>query len=1379
VTSTDGISWGTTSTISTYESGSGPEYDFAYNEYGNYFGVVYEVYAIGTDDTLYSAYTTSSDGITWSATSSVYSDNTEGQLMHLSYADSIDLTVVGITVPDGDYFDLKTYISTNGGTSWSNSTVVNDSNAGWVGGLDINADGTKIGMLLLDGSDNDATTTTQYDLKYTSSTDFGSNWNTTPETVVEDITHEGYFNYSSRFAFDGNGNPGFMYYDISDKYCAGGWDGSEGEWTGACSVTSSLVYYNNTGTWASSTVDDSIVFALADGEEAFGDPFDLIYVDTDKPVITFVGDNEEIYLYTNTSTAKLSLVTSTGGNYGANTIGAQLAYDTTSQEIGVSYWGVNTESVFTVASLGIPGNTAPTVTVGVPSQTTGAGIVTVTTTVADADSEVTSLIVEYSTDGSIWTSSTLGTVTDTEGMDGITTSTGNIADIDTDNDTSVDLTIQWDASGLGSVDDTEVWLRFTPNDGTDSGSTVSSTSFGLDMKDPTNAGPLTVISTSTTSFVVGYGATTTDNNFSEYKIFYKEGSSGVSFLTDTAITSTTDANLGNVLFNGNTTTTFSGFATNTQYVFDIQSYDSWGGSASGLSELTFYTLATAPGTPTVGGVTKTATSLGIVLDEATNPTSTEYAIYESSTGYYLAADNGLDSATAIWQTTSTWSDPAVIGLTANTQYTFQIIARNGNNVNTATTSASAVYTLANAAGIPTIGTVTTSTLPITIDANSNLATVTYAVYNSTDSNYLDANGASTSTAVYSTTSTLGASFAATGLSPNTAYQFTVTARNVGSVDSATSTASAETYTNPVAPGTPTAVSTGATTMTVTWTDGVNGTGTVYELYNVTDSASVGTTSNLSYSVTGLTASTEYEFKVRAQYLSNTSTYTSYSATSTAVSTEATPVASSGGGGGGFSAPPTPPPAPVVATPATTIVTVTPNTPQIVSVGNTSHTVTASTPSSNGSVSITIQSNPVTITLKPGEEELVDTNSDNEDDLFVRYNSLDGDNVSLTISAIDDLEFSINQALSTTDTQNVTLYFNSSEATLVAISNTNNFANTSFEIYTPTKQWTLTEGNGEKTVYVKFRTAQGGNREVSDTITLTSQSTDQIVIEETIESTICSLNTQTSYKSPESSAVYYITPDCTKRAFTKSNVFFTYFTSWNDVKTTTKTILDSIPNDTLGFMPWGPNYDPKYGALVKIVTDPKVYLLLNTEKYWITSELVFNTLNYAWNWIEDIDQRLLNKYTNGSEITYTDHHPNYTIVKYKDSNKVYRLEPNSEGKQTKRWIPNEAEFNALNFRWDRIVTIPDTEVYETGSDLGAEKTSTEYTFINFLSQGSSGEEVKQLQIRLQELGYMSTTIVPNGNFGPSTKAAVIKLQEENDLKPSLGYVGPGTREVLNN
>ncbi len=391
-------------------------------------------------------------------------------------------------------------------------------------------------------------------------------------------------------------------------------------------------------------------------------------------------------------------------------------------------------------------------------------------------------------------------------------------------------------------------------------------------------------------------------------------------------------------------------------------------------------------------------------------------------------------------------------------------------------------------------------------------------------------------------------------------------------------------------------------------------------------------------------------------------------------------------------------APTTSAEPTLQTTITTNTPTHVYVGNTSHTVTVGTPNTNGSVLITVQSDPITTTMLVGEEKLLDTDGDEENDLFLRLDEVIGNTVKLTISAIEDLEFSINRALSTTNSQDVTLYFNSQYASTMAISNSASFDDSSFENYTTTKTWHLTDGAGLKTIYVKLRTSNGGTKTISDSITLIESETEDISEPEIVIN--CALTTGSAYKLANSPAVYYITNNCNKRPFKNPEIFFTYFDSWNDVQTTTAVLLNSVENDSIDFMPWGPSYDPKYGALVKIVADPKVYLLLGTEKYWITSETVFNSLNYSWNWIEDIDESLLAKYTIGSEITGLEHHPNYTLIKYPTNTKVYRLEPNptDSSKQVKRWIVNEGTFNSLNFRWDRIVTITGDEVYENGLNL---------------------------------------------------------------------------------
>ena len=207
---------------------------------------------------------------------------------------------------------------------------------------------------------------------------------------------------------------------------------------------------------------------------------------------------------------------------------------------------------------------------------------------------------------------------------------------------------------------------------------------------------------------------------------------------------------------------------------------------------------------------------------------------------------------------------------------------------------------------------------------------------------------------------------------------------------------------------------------------------------------------------------------------------------------------------------------------------------------------------------------------------------------------------------------------------------------------------------------------------------------------------------------CALAVGFAYKAPNSKSVYMVTKAykadgsidetkaCAKRAFINERTFLSYFSNFDNVIVDSK--ITGIPKDELGFMPWGPNYDPQYGALGKVVNDSRVYLLLGDKKYWITSEEVFLGLGYSWNWIEDLSDELLAKYAVGEEIDYTDRHPNYTLVKYENDAKVYRLEPNGSGATVKRHVANEGAFKALGYRWDRIVTIPETEQYPDGELL---------------------------------------------------------------------------------
>ena len=50
----------------------------------------------------------------------------------------------------------------------------------------------------------------------------------------------------------------------------------------------------------------------------------------------------------------------------------------------------------------------------------------------------------------------------------------------------------------------------------------------------------------------------------------------------------------------------------------------------------------------------------------------------------------------------------------------------------------------------------------------------------------------------------------------------------------------------------------------------------------------------------------------------------------------------------------------------------------------------------------------------------------------------------------------------------------------------------------------------------------------------------------------------------------------------------------------------------------------------------------------------------------------------------------------------------------------------------------------------------------VSKGTQGDDIQRIQQRLYELGYLAKADQVTGNFGDSTEAAVIKLQEVNGL-----------------
>jgi len=245
--------------------------------------------------------------------------------------------------------------------------------------------------------------------------------------------------------------------------------------------------------------------------------------------------------------------------------------------------------------------------------------------------------------------------------------------------------------------------------------------------------------------------------------------------------------------------------------------------------------------------------------------------------------------------------------------------------------------------------------------------------------------------------------------------------------------------------------------------------------------------------------------------------------------------------------------------------------------------------------------------------------------------------------------------------------------------------------------------------------------------------------------------------------------CAKRAFINADLYFTYFESWKNIRTVDPQLLAEIPNDALLSIPVGPRRTLTTGSLIKMIDDPKVYLVLGAQKHWIQTEVIFRTLGYLFSWVDEVTRDTLNSFGEGSAIDKPVR-PAGTIIRYPQSDTLYRIVNKGSVLDKEEVIPTEG---LSNYNKERIVTVSGSEVYPRNS----EAPSARLVQLNrFLSVGSTGQDVLALQNILKDLGYLTAT--PNGYFGPATFEAVKQFQQDRGIDVR-GYVGPATRDALNN
>ncbi|MFA5358319.1 MAG: hypothetical protein WC310_00675 [Patescibacteria group bacterium] len=118
-----------------------------------------------------------------------------------------------------------------------------------------------------------------------------------------------------------------------------------------------------------------------------------------------------------------------------------------------------------------------------------------------------------------------------------------------------------------------------------------------------------------------------------------------------------------------------------------------------------------------------------------------------------------------------------------------------------------------------------------------------------------------------------------------------------------------------------------------------------------------------------------------------------------------------------------------------------------------------------------------------------------------------------------------------------------------------------------------------------------------------------------------------------------------------------------------------------------------GELIKGSGDPKVYVVADGQKHWITTGEVFLGLGYQWSKIKAVSAITLNSLVTGSDVIKAYTHLNGTLIKYKTYPQVFLLQSGY-----RRHIANEQVFLGLGYHWDDIITVPDTEYYPDGEEI---------------------------------------------------------------------------------